>query len=86
MPRIKELSSRAHDFYWQIDQWRIDYDIPEERVEEALCAAAKLDEELNKLYKDLKVRELEAEAAGDVDSGSMPRAARSSSGPSSAQH
>ncbi len=86
MPKIKELSSRAHDFYWQIDQWRIDYDIPEERVEEALCAAAKLDEELNKLYKDLKVRELEAEAAGDADSGSMPLAARSSSGPSSAQH
>ena len=86
MPRIEELSSKAHDLYWQIEDWMSDFDIPEERVEEALCAAAKLDEELTRLYKDLKVRELEAEAAGAADSGSMPLAARSSSGPSSAQH
>ena len=86
MPRIKELSSKAHDLYWQIEDWMSDFDVPEERVEEALCAAAKLDEELTKLYKDLKVRELEAKAPGDADSGSMPRAAHSSSGPSSAQH
>lgn len=70
MPRIKELSSRAHDLYWQIDQWRIDYDIPEDRIEDALCAAAKLDDELNKLYRDPALRRREAVGAGEIDDDS----------------
>ena len=70
MPRIKELNFKSHDLYWQIEDWRIDYEIPEARVDEALCAAAKLDEELTSLCKDREIRRLEAEAAGDDDSGS----------------
>ena len=76
MPRIEKLSSKAHDLYWQIEDWMSDFDIPEERVEEALCAAAKLDEELTRLYKDPDIRRQEAEGAGDADSAPLPLAAR----------
>lgn len=75
MPRIKELSSKAHDLYWQIEAWKIDYDISEEPIDDALRAAAKLDEELTRLYRDPDIRRQEAEAAGDADSAPLPFAA-----------
>ena len=46
MPRIEELSSKAHDLYWQIEDWMSDFQIPEERVNEALSLSTQLDDEL----------------------------------------
>ena len=59
MPRIEELSSKAHDLYWQIEDWMSDFDIPEERVNDALSFSAQLDDELAKLRKDAEIRKHE---------------------------
>ena len=59
MPRIEELRSMAHDLYWQIEDWVSDFDIPEERVNEALSFSAQLDNELARLGKDSEIRRQE---------------------------
>ena len=59
MPRIEELSSKAHDLYWQIEDWMSDFQIPEERVNEALSFSAQLDDELARLRKDAEIRKRE---------------------------
>ena len=80
MPNIKELSSKAHDLYWQIEAWMTDFDIPEERVNEALRAASELDDELAKLYKDLEIRRQEDDTSRETDDRSMSITASSSPG------
>lgn len=56
MPRIEELTSEANDLYWQIEDWMSDFDIPEDRVNEALTISAQLGDELAKLAKDSEIR------------------------------
>lgn len=82
MPRIEELRSKAHDLYWQIEDWMSDFDIPEERVNDALNLSAQLDDELARLAKDAETRKREEARPGSsiqVDGGSISRATRSSS-------
>ena len=83
MPRIEELRSKAHDLYWQIEDWMSDFDIPEERVNEALGLSALLDDELAKLGKDSEIRKHEAAppaGSSRIDDSSMSTATRSSAG------
>ena len=76
MPRIEELHLRARDLYWQIEAWKRDYDISEEPIDDARRIAAKLSEELTRLYNDPDICRQEAEGAGKVDSDPLPLAAR----------
>ncbi|MYI74961.1 MAG: hypothetical protein F4057_06480 [Acidobacteria bacterium] len=80
MPRIEELRSKAHDLYWQIEDWMSDFDIPEERVNDALSFSAQLDDELARLAKDAEIRKREEARPGSsiqIDGGSISRATRS---------